>query len=112
MTTSSSVLLTGRESPRESPRDDRGRDENEAGIASLSSLNPHVAIYKVFHFDFVATTVGFGDANFAVTAGVHAYEASVGQIQGFGAVVEGVKGSSWGSGRERETKSSKQAERW
>jgi len=77
MTTSSSVLLTGRESPRESPRDDRGRDEKLAGIASLSSLNPHVAIYKVFHFDFVATTVGFGNGNFAVTAGVHAYKASV-----------------------------------
>ena len=48
MTTSSSVLLTGRDSPRESPRDDRGRDEKLAGIASLSSLNPHVAIYKCF----------------------------------------------------------------
>lgn len=48
MTTSSSVRLTGRDSPRESPRDDRGRDEKLAGIASLFSLNPHVDICDCF----------------------------------------------------------------
>jgi hypothetical protein len=76
MTTSSSVRLAG----RDSPRDDRGRDVKLAGILSLSSLELrkrlHVAIV-VFHFDFHDSTVGFERANFAVTTGVRAYETVV-----------------------------------
>ena len=76
MTTSSSVRLAG----RDSPRDDRGRDVKLAGILSLSSLELrktlHVAIV-VFHFDFYDSTVGFERANFAVTTGVRAYETVV-----------------------------------
>jgi hypothetical protein len=57
MTRSSSARLAGRESPRESPRDECGRDVKLGAILSLFSLelrdSPHVAI-KLFHFDFSA----------------------------------------------------------
>lgn len=114
MTTSSSVLLTGRESPRESPRDDRGRDEKLAGIASLSSLNPHVAIYDCF-------TLTLSTQPSASEMPIRCYgrrprvegsgwssssrirlQSSGGRVRGFGC----------GRGRERETESSKQAQLW
>jgi hypothetical protein len=56
MTRSSSARLSGRErSPRESARDECGRDVKLGAILSLSSLElrktPHVVIV-LFHFDF------------------------------------------------------------
>jgi hypothetical protein len=55
MTRSSSARLSGRErSPRESARDECGRDVKLGAILSLSSLEkPHVAIV-LFHFDFLS----------------------------------------------------------
>jgi hypothetical protein len=58
MTRSSSARLSGRErSPRESARDECGRDVKLGAILSLSSLEllkrPHVVIV-LFHFDFLS----------------------------------------------------------